>query len=632
MQGKRQFHFLSFIFLTLVFELNFAFNFVDDNVTHTAVSSTSPFFTASFYTSRFHQQVTLIDGQFCGPNDCFASVLTALRVRNPNCHQCSCNEDCFLYHDCCPSVSVYANIPYRKREFICRQPGSKPSKNGQRYFLTSTCPVGQPPDLVYKCEGSIDPDVDVQMPVEGFGPDCFGNFKNRYCAECHGCNETYYVTTFLECINSSHVLTDPISALEKITTALITDDCKIDYLLPGVMCEVTDEDGFELIDSCNQTGLWEEYDELVLKGCLLKSYKIPVFDKYYNIFCYMCNHNYTWGRGICRDILCPPELEFKEKDSICKDKIVTNAYGYDVCVIRETIETNPSEAALELNTVINDMKKQLEVVSFVIKSSEQYDLEMWNCDGKVFFRVQTRFQIASVYMTSRSYFRSLLGWIFGDSVFKPPEKCGHVTKSSLEEDNCKVNAILNTGKLDDLSHSTPLITFVKSVIYLPFSKLTECCQTRLEGSEFVIDKFGILTILTSQKTLKELDYVLDVNDTVRVCIDDIVQLPYKSPCSNRQTFYFDESDFNSRQGTTTPGYETNYDLTLPPEAIVYDDETLYHDDIEESLFDPETKDETSTESTTIGDSINSNTSNRLIVPLVLFHANMCCLIVYTLFT
>lgn len=42
-----------------------------------------------------------------------------------------------------------------------------------------------------------------------------------------------------------------------------------------------------LIDSCNITGSWQYYDEVIDRACAL--YESVIFSKYRNIFCFLCN-------------------------------------------------------------------------------------------------------------------------------------------------------------------------------------------------------------------------------------------------------------------------------------------------------------------------------------------------------
>ena len=130
------------------------------------------------------------------------------------------------------------------------------------------------------------------------------NFKNMFCARCHGLHNTDVEFWHLN-ISSRSIRHVPISMtiirnrqafLENLrqTVARLMDVISIQFIPPSdvpasvVSCRV---------DTCNASGMWQQYDELTERACLLYDTGF-LKNTFANYFCALCNELYSFKTNL----------------------------------------------------------------------------------------------------------------------------------------------------------------------------------------------------------------------------------------------------------------------------------------------------------------------------------------------
>eukprot|EP00106_Octopus_bimaculoides_P007582 XP_014775024.1 PREDICTED: uncharacterized protein LOC106872517 [Octopus bimaculoides] len=102
---------------------------------------------------------------------------------SPRTDRCSCQQDCYLYDECCSDFLNYTNSdlepPYPSMYYSCN------NINGENYYQFDRCPPDYDvTDHVNNCEN---PNSDEQLhDVPAFGKTSQKLYRNLYCALCHG--------------------------------------------------------------------------------------------------------------------------------------------------------------------------------------------------------------------------------------------------------------------------------------------------------------------------------------------------------------------------------------------------------------------------------------------------------------
>lgn len=153
------------------------------------------------------------------------------------------------------------------------------------YWMITTCDPEQPDKEVSDdCEVTDDSDYDSLVPVT----DLLTNkhYRSRNCARCNrGYKDTTLVNWRLQ-IKSNVQLSFPHNHLfERIRATRGNVFFKPPEYASTAQCEPPEY----TVGTCNVTGLWEKYDEFLVKAC--ESYIDPFNNTYKNIFCNLCNEN-----------------------------------------------------------------------------------------------------------------------------------------------------------------------------------------------------------------------------------------------------------------------------------------------------------------------------------------------------
>ena len=110
------------------------------------------------------------------------------------------------------------------------------------------------------------------------------HYRNKYCAVCNGDDDSFSrVSWMLEigCQSNWRISDRPL------LSSLTDHKCNVVYKPPNNIrvqeCQVIPF----TISTCNVTGRWKSYDEMVERGC--QSFIDPFNLTYMNFFCYLCN-------------------------------------------------------------------------------------------------------------------------------------------------------------------------------------------------------------------------------------------------------------------------------------------------------------------------------------------------------
>ena len=210
------------------------------------------------------------------------------------CSSCSCNTStCSVYDTCC--VSVLDSLPniiesMDTLRMSCVLPQFRPVQKGVRnapdhvrMFTVCNPGVQSPDDIKEKCENAdIYRDLLTKVPVSDTVT--WFAYKNKYCASCHGVPEhqQLFWRVDIQC-DDAFQANNILTLLEDVEDSIT---CNLIYILPhntvtsSLTCPV-------LISTCNETGLWQMFDEEIEAAC--HAYTTPYRTDYKNVFCFMCN-------------------------------------------------------------------------------------------------------------------------------------------------------------------------------------------------------------------------------------------------------------------------------------------------------------------------------------------------------
>ena len=124
------------------------------------------------------------------------------------------------------------------------------------------------------------------------------NFRNKFCAQCNNLDINISVISWKLQIHSyDHISFPTDNLLEHIRQT----KGNIFFVPPDyVSVQNCDPVPSYEISSCNETGEWPLYDDIIAKGC--DSFIDPFNYTYKNYFCYLCNN----GQDVStQDWICP---------------------------------------------------------------------------------------------------------------------------------------------------------------------------------------------------------------------------------------------------------------------------------------------------------------------------------------
>lgn len=196
-----------------------------------------------------------------------------------SCPDCSCDESCIFSSTPCCFQIFFESTNVHCRDFSLR---SSNWSNIQSYnFVVDVCPIDTDKKLAHNCsrefnliERLTDP------PVVDLGT--LISYKNRYCALCHGINQTKNWNIEFSCLKQQDF--NYISSYEEILSAAEEAECSVMHTSQfATKCGNV----HTMVTKCNVSGTWINYDFEIEKAC--NSEYSNSYQMYKNVFCAMCN-------------------------------------------------------------------------------------------------------------------------------------------------------------------------------------------------------------------------------------------------------------------------------------------------------------------------------------------------------
>ena len=267
-------------------------NTLSDNVSSRTLTTLFPNTT----TDRRQNIVYAIGKSLCPYNDfCRRQKEFLPFPDHPCCEDCSCEDNCWETKTCCPDKEIMeTRDPVQNcHASIVKKRNKSTLYNGlfygiEAYRIIDNCPESeQNVTVINKCALlDIDHISDYNW-VSNFSTGTI--YQNKFCAVCHG--KTGLTEWRMEA-RCEEVLYSTFSNLKLL---LLSDKCDIINRVPSgkpghpyTTCFIP------LYSRCNQTGLWETYDQDIEWACNIHEALFLEADfehtyLYKNAFCYECN-------------------------------------------------------------------------------------------------------------------------------------------------------------------------------------------------------------------------------------------------------------------------------------------------------------------------------------------------------
>lgn len=266
---------------------------------------------------------------YCGPSFvCDKSYLAHFNIsydaetKFSACGPCHCNEACDMTtNECCPDV--YFKYGYMKCEDLSLVRGNRQPKF---YSVISTCQGDTTFNLSRNCSLERSSEELIQTPPVT-SDISRRTYKNRYCALCNNVTDFQEWTFKLNCQRATDF--NYISTYTEIIQLAKDRNCDIHFSATSLSIQTCPMLNEKMIASCNVSGTWQVYDEMIELACL-SGYHTSVngyigFSYRYgfkNIFCAMCN---------------PPKFDLKMYRKTCTD---TNSIYYAACKNNPIVEAS----------------------------------------------------------------------------------------------------------------------------------------------------------------------------------------------------------------------------------------------------------------------------------------------------
>ena len=196
------------------------------------------------------------------------------------CLPCSCSSTCGQIGNCCDKRDIIGNMCHYP--FVQRNDLDDQADLGNMYFIVDKCLDGSNRDgkaMEAASWGSL-------FPV--YDPVSQTNFYNPKCAKCNGVEEfTEWGIALI--VNRDNVINENIRrALQGETS----DECMVKFTPPRTIDFLSTVCSDKLVDRCNITGSWKDYDAELEEACL--RWHSPVLERtgyivYENVYCKLCN-------------------------------------------------------------------------------------------------------------------------------------------------------------------------------------------------------------------------------------------------------------------------------------------------------------------------------------------------------
>ncbi|KAL3832447.1 hypothetical protein ACJMK2_024089 [Sinanodonta woodiana] len=211
------------------------------------------------------------------------------------CAPCNCDIDCWSRGDCCVDLPyLYLTSSCQSTQIIFN--GSNAHISSKFNFeMIASCPETNLYDEVneqcdgFRNEGSF-LDNDIQAPVTSVITHI--TYRNKYCASCRGDHDVIHWDRFANCDTPFDI--NIISTMNEFKTAFSENNCFLLYEFPSSLQPILLRRCMynywgDLISTCNETGLWMDYDPSIEWACENFQPGVIFLEDFQNIFCYMCN-------------------------------------------------------------------------------------------------------------------------------------------------------------------------------------------------------------------------------------------------------------------------------------------------------------------------------------------------------
>ena len=229
----------------------------------------------------FHHFTMLANTQCPYADFCLTNASQSLPPGKMSCcKSCHCDHECGHRIDCCIDVIDTFNI-VETEGLVCVAPrigyAETDPKTLPNYNMIDRCLL----NLTHDCKNVSTALWGALYPVYSPSRDLI--FFNKECAICSDVQDYLNWTTYLSCLH-------PSVNIDEMIIDLAEGRCKLDFYPPEgaivdkYICYNT------VVDSCNITGYWLEYDPFVEAACRIIHAPISGYGyNFANIFCKLCN-------------------------------------------------------------------------------------------------------------------------------------------------------------------------------------------------------------------------------------------------------------------------------------------------------------------------------------------------------
>ena len=196
------------------------------------------------------------------------------------CKACYCDSKCGERMDCCFDGLDQDKI-VKTHEMVCVLPRIGSDTHWAARYRSFYMIVKCPDNSAFNYENKTSSPLGQLYPV--YSPTADMIFLNREYAECNGFFDSLNWTSYMTCDDDTWAF-DSLSLKD-----LKLRKCELTFYPPKDIAVDKFTCYYGLIDSCNVTGKWTDYDDDIRQAC--ESIRAPVyFGKIYaNVFCKLCN-------------------------------------------------------------------------------------------------------------------------------------------------------------------------------------------------------------------------------------------------------------------------------------------------------------------------------------------------------
>ena len=202
------------------------------------------------------------------------------------CPPCSCNKNCIIEGNCCPDVFYSIQPSCVQTNFLSENPNRDDNKS---VFMIDQCPTGDTNETDIHCKHSYELEAHLtNIPVTSLQSGL--TYRNKQCAKCHGESEINIIPWNLQI--ECHMFADFnfLSSYKEIIILATKRKCNMFYspseFTKTRECGKVTESELDLINRCNVSGTWTNYDPDIDYSCETYDNKYHFFK---NLYCYLCN-------------------------------------------------------------------------------------------------------------------------------------------------------------------------------------------------------------------------------------------------------------------------------------------------------------------------------------------------------